>query len=68
MVLDNFLELVDVLISPLTGPDLTLFCHFKLVLLGRHSEIFGPFWQSTSSSKSIWLSISPKCMRVHLML
>ena len=35
-----------------------LVCHLNSPLSGRLSEIFGPVWLSTSSSKSIWLSIS----------
>ena len=34
-------------------------CHFNSTLLAMLSEIFGPFWQSTLSSKSICLSIFP---------
>ena len=36
-----------------------LVCHLNSLLSGRLSGIFGPVWLSTSSSKSIWLSISP---------
>ena len=35
-----------------------LVSHLNSTVLARLSENFGPIWQSTSSSKSIWLTIS----------
>ena len=50
---------VDVFDFSSNCPRVNFVCYFKSVFLAKLSEFFGPVWQFASSSKSIWLSISP---------